>query len=121
MAQLAPGPLAAQLGIYSGFVHYGFIGATLAGLAFILPLFLMVNTRLYLACRKSLAYSKILEIILSNYIEKGFKTIQIFKGVSFEPYLSKVKSDRQMHLSQKAYESYLEFNLFRKTQMYSLY
>lgn len=42
LAQLAPGPLAAQLGIYSGFVHYGFLGATLTGLAFVLPSFIMV-------------------------------------------------------------------------------
>jgi chromate transporter len=42
LAQLAPGPLAAQLGIYIGFVHYRIFGATLAGLAFILPSFLMV-------------------------------------------------------------------------------
>jgi chromate transporter len=42
LAQLAPGPLAAQLGIYIGFVHYGLIGATLAGLAFVLPSFVMV-------------------------------------------------------------------------------
>src|SRR6478609_5117257 len=42
LAQLAPGPLAAQLGIYLGFVHYGVIGATLAGIAFVLPSFLMV-------------------------------------------------------------------------------
>jgi len=42
LAQLAPGPLAAQLGIYIGFVHYRFIGATLAGLAFVLPSFVMV-------------------------------------------------------------------------------
>ena len=42
LAQLAPGPLAAQLGIYLGFVHYGVRGATLAGIAFVLPSFLMV-------------------------------------------------------------------------------
>lgn len=42
LAQLAPGPLAAQLGIYMGFVHYGILGATLAGLAFVLPSFVMV-------------------------------------------------------------------------------
>jgi len=42
LAQLAPGPLAAQLGIYLGFVHYGVLGATLAGLAFVLPSFIMV-------------------------------------------------------------------------------
>lgn len=42
LAQLAPGPLAAQLGIYLGFVHYGVLGATLCGLAFVLPSFVMV-------------------------------------------------------------------------------
>jgi chromate transporter len=42
LSQLAPGPLAAQLGIYLGFVHYGVIGATLTGCAFVLPSFLMV-------------------------------------------------------------------------------
>jgi chromate transporter len=42
LAQLAPGPLAAQLGIYLGFVHYRFLGATLIGFAFILPSFIMV-------------------------------------------------------------------------------
>lgn len=42
LAQIAPGPLAAQLGIYLGFVHYRLLGATVAGLAFVLPSFLMV-------------------------------------------------------------------------------
>ena len=42
LAQLTPGPLAAQLGIYLGFVHYRVLGATLAGLAFIMPSFIMV-------------------------------------------------------------------------------
>jgi chromate transporter len=42
LAQLMPGPLAAQLGIYLGYVHYRVPGATLAGLAFVLPSFLMV-------------------------------------------------------------------------------
>src|SRR2546429_656822 len=42
LAQLAPGPLAAQLAIYLGYVHYSFLGATLVGLAFVLPSFLMV-------------------------------------------------------------------------------
>jgi len=42
LAQLMPGPLAAQLMIYLGYVHYGVWGATLAGLAFIIPSFLMV-------------------------------------------------------------------------------
>jgi chromate transporter len=42
LAQLMPGPLAAQLAIYLGYVHYGVLGATLAGVAFVLPSFLMV-------------------------------------------------------------------------------
>jgi chromate transporter len=42
LAQMAPGPLAAQLGIYLGFVHYRVRGATLGGIAFVLPSFLMV-------------------------------------------------------------------------------
>ncbi|MGO4293297.1 chromate transporter [Chitinophaga sp. RAB17] len=44
LAQLAPGPLAAQLGIYIGYVHYRILGATLAGLAFVLPSFMIVVT-----------------------------------------------------------------------------
>jgi chromate transporter len=40
--QLSPGPLAAQLAIYLGWLRYGAIGATLTGIAFILPSFLMV-------------------------------------------------------------------------------
>lgn len=42
LAQLAPGPLAAQLAIYIGYVHYRIVGATLAGIAFIIPSFIMV-------------------------------------------------------------------------------
>lgn len=42
LAQLAPGPLAAQLAIYLGYVDYRIMGATLVGLAFVLPSFLMV-------------------------------------------------------------------------------
>jgi chromate transporter len=42
LSQLAPGPLAAQLAIYLGYVHYRVLGATLAGLAFVAPSFLMV-------------------------------------------------------------------------------
>lgn len=42
LSQLAPGPLAAQLSIYLGYVHYHILGATLVGLAFVLPSFLMV-------------------------------------------------------------------------------
>src|SRR6478609_1818310 len=42
LAQIMPGPLAAQLAIYLGYVHYSILGATLVGVAFVLPSFLMV-------------------------------------------------------------------------------
>src|SRR5438270_4958135 len=41
-SQLSPGPLAAQLANYIGWVHSGTLGATLAGIAFVLPSLLMV-------------------------------------------------------------------------------
>lgn len=42
LAQLMPGPLAAQLAMYLGYVHYRIVGATVIGIAFVLPSFLMV-------------------------------------------------------------------------------
>ena len=42
LAQLAPGPLAAQLAMYLGYVRAGILGATIVSVCFILPSFLMV-------------------------------------------------------------------------------
>src|SRR5215213_307311 len=42
LAQLAPGPLAAQLAMYLGWVRGGLLGATVTGLAFVGPSFVMV-------------------------------------------------------------------------------
>lgn len=42
LAQLAPGPLAAQLAMYLGYLQSGGVGATAIGFAFVLPSFLMV-------------------------------------------------------------------------------
>src|SRR5215208_1309020 len=42
LAQIMPGPLAAQLAIAIGYFLHGVLGATLVGLAFVLPSFLMV-------------------------------------------------------------------------------
>lgn len=42
LSQLAPGPLSPQLAIYIGYIKKGILGATAAGIAFILPSFLMV-------------------------------------------------------------------------------
>jgi chromate transporter len=42
LAQIMPGPLAAQVAIAIGYFEGGILGATLSGIAFILPSFLMV-------------------------------------------------------------------------------
>ena len=42
LAQLAPGPLAAQLAMYLGYVRAGVLGATIVSFCFVLPSFLMV-------------------------------------------------------------------------------
>lgn len=42
LAQLSPGPLASQLAIYLGYVHYRILGATLAGICFVIPSFVIV-------------------------------------------------------------------------------
>src|SRR3954451_4031937 len=42
LAQLSPGPLAAQLCFYLGYIRAGILGATLSGIAFVLPSFLIV-------------------------------------------------------------------------------
>src|SRR6185503_13315276 len=42
LAQLAPGPLAAQLAMYLGYVRAGTLGATIVSFCFVLPSFLMV-------------------------------------------------------------------------------
>jgi chromate transporter len=41
-SQLSPGPLAAQLAMYLGWLRAGSVGATVVGIAFVLPSFLMV-------------------------------------------------------------------------------
>jgi len=51
LAQLAPGPLAAQLAIYLGWVRGGAWGAGLVGMAFVLPSFLMVVALAWLYLR----------------------------------------------------------------------
>lgn len=42
IAQTMPGPLAAQLAMWIGFIRHGMIGATLVGVLFVLPPFLLV-------------------------------------------------------------------------------
>jgi chromate transporter len=42
LAQMAPGPLAAQLAMYIGYIHGGVLGAAAVGIAFVLPSLVMV-------------------------------------------------------------------------------
>lgn len=44
LSQLSPGPLAAQLAMYIGYIRFGVLGISLVALAFIGPSFLMVLT-----------------------------------------------------------------------------
>src|SRR6516165_2056954 len=41
-AQMMPGPLAAQLAMWIGFIRHGVAGASLVGIVFILPAYLIV-------------------------------------------------------------------------------
>src|SRR5512142_2208262 len=50
-SQMMPGPLAAQLAMWIGFIRHGFVGASLVGLVFTLPplLIVLVISYLYVA------------------------------------------------------------------------
>jgi len=94
LAQLAPGPLAAQLAIYIGFVHYRFLGATLAGLAFVLPSFIMVVLlgmayQLYggLAWMQAVFYgvgAAVIGIIVMSSYKLTIKSISIFEWAAIK-------------------------------------
>ncbi len=47
-SQMLPGPLAAQLAMWIGFIRHGALGASLVGIVFILPTFLIVLAVAYL-------------------------------------------------------------------------
>lgn len=94
LAQLAPGPLAAQLSIYIGFVHHGILGATLAGIAFITPSFIMVVLlgiayKLYggLHWMQAVFYgvgAAVIGIIANSSYKLTTKSIGKFNGQSFK-------------------------------------
>jgi chromate transporter len=86
LAQLAPGPLAAQLAMYLGFIRSGILGATIVGVAFIAPSFLMVLgiSVLYgrfggLAWMQALFYgvgAAVVGIILRSTVKLGSSTLK---------------------------------------------
>lgn len=48
ICNLLPGPASTQLGIYMGYLRGGLLGGCLAGIAFILPAFIIITTLSYL-------------------------------------------------------------------------
>jgi chromate transporter len=69
LAQLAPGPLAAQLAIYLGWVRGRVLGATLIAVAFILPSFLpLILASTYLVLSKAKQVPEPLVILAAGVI-----------------------------------------------------
>ncbi len=60
LAQLAPGPLAAQLAMYLGWVRAGVLGATLTGIVFVLPSLVMVLALSFVYVNGGAAVSRVM-------------------------------------------------------------
>src|SRR5215471_20038421 len=88
-SQLAPGPLAAQLAMYLGFVRAGFMGATIVGAAFILPSFLMV-----LAIGKAYVVFGGTRIISALFYGIGAAVIAIMARSAIKLVKTSVKKDK---------------------------
>jgi len=88
-SQLAPGPLAAQLAMYLGFVRAGFVGATIVGAAFILPSFLMV-----LAIGKAYVVFGGTRIISALFYGIGAAVIAIMARSAIKLIKTSVKKDK---------------------------
>src|ERR1051325_5013075 len=88
-SQLAPGPLAAQLAMYLGFVRAGFIGATVIGIVFILPSFLMV-----MAIGKAYVTFGGTRIISALFYGIGAAVIAIIARSAMKLVKSSVKKDK---------------------------
>src|SRR5215831_7254992 len=88
-SQLAPGPLAAQLAMYLGFVRAGFLGATIVALVFILPSFLMV-----LAIGKAYVAFGGTRIIAALFYGIGAAVIAIIARSAMKLIKTSVKKDK---------------------------
>jgi chromate transporter len=88
-SQLAPGPLAAQFAMYLGFVRAGFLGATIVGVAFILPSFLMV-----LAIGKAYVLFGGTKLIAALFYGIGAAVIAIIARSALKLVKTSVKKDK---------------------------
>ena len=88
-SQLSPGPLAAQLAMYLGWVRAGTLGATLTGALFVLPSFLMV-----LALAAIYVHYGQLAWIQSVFYGIGAAVIAIIVRSAYKLIRSTLKNDR---------------------------
>lgn len=90
-SQMMPGPLAAQLAMWIGYIRHGVIGASLVGIVFILPAFLIV------VCI-SILYVKYqgLNIVQALFYGIGPAVIAIIANSAFRLTKATVKTDRRM-------------------------
>jgi chromate transporter len=88
-SQLSPGPLAAQLAMYLGWVRAGTLGATLTGAVFVLPSFLMV-----LALAAIYAHYGQLAWIQGVFYGIGAAVIAIIARSAYKLTRSTLKTDR---------------------------
>ena len=87
-SQLSPGPLAAQLAMYLGWVRHGKWGATLAGACFVLPSFLMV-----LAIAALYLYYGSLSSIQSIFYGVGAAVVAILARSAYKLTRTTLKTD----------------------------
>lgn len=88
-SQLAPGPLAAQLAMYLGYLRAGFLGATIVGAAFILPSFVMV-----LAIGKAYIRFGGTRIIAALFYGIGAAVIAIIARAAIKLIKTSIKTDK---------------------------
>ncbi len=90
-SQMMPGPLAAQLAMWIGFIRHGTIGASLVGIVFILPTFLIVLVISYLY----VAYQG-LPVVQALFYGMGPVIIAIVAFSAFRLARTTVGSDRRL-------------------------
>ena len=90
-SQMMPGPLAAQLAMWIGYIRHGMPGASLVGIVFILPAFLIVICIAFLY----VAYQG-LNIVQALFYGIGPAVIAIVASSAFRLAKATVKSDRRL-------------------------
>ncbi len=90
-SQMMPGPLAAQLAMWIGYIRYGAVGASLVGIVFVLPAFLTVLAISFFY----VAYQG-LAIVQALFYGIGPAVIAIVASSAFRLAKATVKTDRRM-------------------------